>query len=122
MKTLLIVDDQAEIRELVQVTLRTSDLKVLQADNGQKAVDIATSEQPDLIIMDIDMPGSSMNGLEATRTLKSNPKTRSITIVMLTGKGNEEDRQRGKDAGADDYFTKPFSPLELIKKVEDVLG
>jgi CheY-like chemotaxis protein len=121
MKTLLIVDDQAEIRELVQITLRTSELKVIQADNGQKAVDIALSEQPDLIIMDIDMPGT-MNGLEAARTLKSNPKTRNITIVMLTGKDREEDRQRGKDAGADDYFTKPFSPLELIKKVEDVLG
>ncbi len=121
MKTLLIVDDQAEIRELVQVTLRTSDLKVIQADGGEKAVGIATAEMPDMIIMDIDMPGT-MNGLEATRTLKNNPKTRNIVIIMLTGKDRDEDRQKGREAGADDYFTKPFSPLELIKKVEEVLG
>lgn len=121
MKKLLIVDDQTEIRELVKVTLRSSDLTVIQADSGEKAVETARSEHPDLIIMDVDMPGT-MNGLDATRTLKSDPKTRDITIVMLTGKGREEDRQRGKEAGADDYFTKPFSPLELIKKVEEVLG
>lgn len=121
MKKLLIVDDQTEIRELVRITLRSSDLTVIQADSGDKAVQVAGSEHPDLIIMDVDMPGT-LNGFEAARALKSNPKTRDITIVMLTGKDRDEDRQKGKEAGADDYFTKPFSPLELIKKVEEVLG
>ncbi len=120
MKKILIVDDQTEIRELVRITLRSSDLTVIQADSGEKAVERAIAEHPDMIIMDVDMPGM-MSGLDATHTLKSDPKTRDIPIVMLTGKDRDEDRQKAKEAGADDYFTKPFSPLELIKKVEEVL-
>jgi len=121
MKKILIVDDQKEVRELVEVTLRVGDYQVLPAKSGKEAIDIAKSEKPDLIIMDIMMPGG-MDGLEATRALRKDPETKNCRIIMLTAKGQEADKKKGVDAGADDYFTKPFSPLELIKKVEEILG
>lgn len=121
MKKILIVDDQLEVRELVEVTLRVEDYRILQAENGEKAIEIARAEKPDLIIMDIMMPGS-VDGLEATRILKNDPETKDCKIIMLTAKGQEADREAGFEAGANDYFIKPFSPLELIKKVEEALG
>ena len=121
MKKILVVDDQLEVRELVKVTLRSDDYKVIQAESGEKAVEVARSEKPDLIIMDIMMPGG-MDGLEATRILKNDSKTKDCQIIMLTAKGQQFDREKGFEAGADDYFVKPFSPLELIKKVEEILG
>ncbi len=120
MKKILIVDDQLEVRELVEVTLRSDDYQILQAESGEKAIELAKSEKPDLIIMDVMMPGG-MDGLEATRTIKNDPETENCTIVMLTAKGQDSDREKGAAAGAADYFTKPFSPLELIRKVEEVL-
>lgn len=122
MKKILIVDDQIEVRELVQVTLEIGDYQILSAENGREAVRIAQTEHPDIILMDIMMPGSEVDGLEACRQLKSNPATRDITIVMLSAKGQESDIDIGKAAGADDYFTKPFSPIALIEKVEEVMG
>jgi DNA-binding response OmpR family regulator len=120
MRKILIVDDRTEVRELVEVTLRGKDYEILQAESGEKAIEIARKEKPELIIMDIMMPGG-MDGLEACRILKEDSETRSAKIIMLTGKGQEIDRQEGVEVGADDYFTKPFSPLELLKKVEEVL-
>jgi two-component system phosphate regulon response regulator PhoB len=121
MKKVLIVDDHAEVRRLVEMTLRVEDCEILQAQNGQEAVEIARNNKPDLIIMDIMMPGN-IDGLEATRILKDDPETKDSIIIMLTAKGQEFDKEKGLEAGAVDYFTKPFSPLELIKKVEEVLG
>ncbi|MCK6628542.1 MAG: response regulator [Anaerolineae bacterium] len=122
MKKILIVDDQVEVRELVQVTLEIGDYQILSAENGQQAVDIARVEHPDIILLDIMMPGSDVDGLEACRLLKADPATADITIVMLSAKGQELDIETGKIAGADDYFTKPFSPIALIEKVESVIG
>ncbi len=122
MKKILIVDDQIEVRELVQVTLEIGDYQILAAENGQQAIEIARAEHPDIILLDIMMPGSDVDGLEACRRLKSDPATADITIVMLSAKGQEVDIQTGKVAGADDYFTKPFSPIALIEKVESVIG
>jgi CheY-like chemotaxis protein len=122
MKKILIVDDQVEVRELVQVTLEIGDYQILLAENGQQAVDIARVEHPDIILLDIMMPGSDVDGLEACRLLKADPATADITIVMLSAKGQEVDIETGKVAGADDYFTKPFSPIALIEKVESVIG
>lgn len=122
MKKILIVDDQPEIRELVQVTLEIGDYQILMADNGQKAIEVAQAEHPDIILMDISMPGSNIDGLEACRRLKTDPATTDITIVMLSAKGQEDDIENGTAAGADDYFTKPFSPIALIEKVESVIG
>jgi len=120
MKKILIVDDRLEVRELVEVTLRAKDYEILQASTGQKALEIVQVEKPDLILMDIMMPGG-MDGLEATRILKNNPDTKDCTIIILTAKGQMTDREKGLEAGADDYFVKPFSPLDLIKKVEEAL-
>jgi len=122
MKKILIVDDQIEVRELVQVTLEIGDYQILTAENGQQALEIAQAEHPDIILMDIMMPGSDVDGLEACRRLKSDPDTARITIVMLSAKGQESDVSAGKAAGADGYFTKPFSPIALIEKVEQVIG
>ncbi len=121
MKKILIVDDHVEIRKLVEITLRVEDYQILQAKSGEEAIKIEKAEKPDLIIMDVVMPGK-IDGIEATRILKNDPETKKCPIIMLTSKDDEEDVKRGLDAGADDYFTKPFSPLELIKKVEEVLG
>lgn len=120
MKKILIVDDQAEVRELVAVTLRVGDYQVLQAQNGEAAVEKAKRETPDLIIMDVMMPGG-IDGLEATRKIKNDPETKDCQVVILSAKGQETDIQKGFEAGADSYFIKPFSPLELIRKVEEVL-
>lgn len=122
MKKILIVDDQVEVRELVQVTLEVGDYQILSAENGKEALELARAEHPDIILMDIMMPGSDIDGLEACRQLKSDPETADITIVMLSAKGQESDIEAGKAAGADDYFTKPFSPIALIEKVEQVIG
>ena len=121
MKKILVVDDQLEVRDLVEVTLRVSDYEILQAKSGEEAIEIAKAEKPELIIMDIMMPGG-MDGLEATRIIKNSLEAKGCKIIMLTAKGQEADRKKGFEAGADDYFAKPFSPLDLINKVEDVLG
>ena len=121
MKKILIVDDDAGIRELVNTTLRSDDYQIFQAENGEKAIEIARAEKPDLIIMDIAMPGGT-EGIEATRILKNDPETKNCQIIMLTGRGQKGDREKSLDAGADDFFEKPFSPLALIKKVEEILG
>jgi len=121
MKKILIVDDQIEVRELVDITLRVSDYKILQAENGEEAIEIAKQEKPDLIIMDIMMPGI-IDGIEATRILKNNDITKECPVIILTSRDKEKIRENGFKAGADDYFVKPFSPLDLIQKVEEVLG
>jgi two-component system, OmpR family, phosphate regulon response regulator PhoB len=121
MKKILIVDDQVEVRELVEVTLRVENYAIFQAKSGEEAVEIAKSEMPDLIIMDVMMPGG-MDGVEATRIIKKIKGLERCPIIILTAKGQQMDRQKGIEAGADDYFRKPFSPLELIKKVESILG
>jgi len=121
MKKILMVDDQLEVRELVEVTLRAEEYQIFQAVSAEEAVEIARSERPELIIMDIMMPGK-FDGLEAVRILKTAPETKECKIIILTAMGQETDKTRGYEAGADDYFVKPFSPLDLIRKVEEVLG
>lgn len=121
MKTILIVDDKTEVRELVEVTLRGGDYRILQAENGNQALEIARAEKPDLMLLDVMMPGG-IDGFEVCERLKSDPATEGITIIMLTAKGQDVDRARGSEVKADGYYTKPFSPLELLQKVEEVLG
>ncbi|MCH7782883.1 response regulator [candidate division KSB1 bacterium] len=119
MKKILVVDDQAEVRELVEVTLRSEEYEIIQAKSASEAIEKAKSEKPDLIILDIMMPGG-MDGYEVCKILKSDPATKKITIIFLTAKGQEVDKEKGFDAGGDGYFAKPFSPLKLIEKIEEV--
>ena len=121
MKKILIVDDQLEVRELVEVTLRADDYRILQASSGEESLKTARTEKPDLILMDIMMPGG-MDGLEATRIIKNDPQTKDCTVIMLTAKGQQVDKAKGLEAGASEYFAKPFSPLELIRTVEKHLA
>jgi len=120
MKKILIVDDRPEIRELVEKTLSRRDCTTFTADSGEKAIEIARAEKPDLVMMDIMMPGD-IDGLEATRILKKDPLTSGCAVIILTAKGQAGDIQRGMEAGADEYLVKPFSPLELLRKVEEIL-
>ncbi len=119
-KKILVVDDEKDIRDLVEVTLLRGDHVVIKAESADKALEIARIQKPDLILMDIMMPGK-IDGLEATRILKNDPETRQCAVVLLTAKGQAADRQAGITAGADDYFVKPFSPLELLRKVDQIL-
>ena len=122
MKKILIVDDQSEVRELVEVTLRIGPYEILQASSGDEALTITRSERPDLVLLDVMMPNSSVDGFDVCRQIKSDPATRNICVVMITARGQEADLEIGRQAGADDYFTKPFSPLQLMNKVEEILG
>ena len=119
MKKVLLVDDKEEVRLLVQTTLEGSDYEFFSATNGKEAVEKALSIKPDLILLDVMMP--EMDGLDACRQIKSNPETKSVHVIMLTAKGQEADIKKGKECGADDYFIKPFSPLALLKKVDEFL-
>jgi CheY-like chemotaxis protein len=121
MKKILVVDDQSALRRLVEVTLSDENCRVIQAKSGEEAIAIVKHEKPDLILMDVMMPGG-INGIETTRILKQNSETKKCPIIMLTGMGEEDDIEKGFAAGAEDYFVKPFSPLQLIEKVDGILG
>jgi len=120
MKKVLIVDDCREIRQLVLTTLGLADFKVYEAADGMGAVEMARTIRPDLVIMDIVMPGA-IDGIEATRRIKSHPLTADCQIIVLTGLRNDRHKE-SLAAGACDVFIKPFSPLDLISKVECILG
>ncbi|MGO9571180.1 MAG: response regulator [Desulfomonilaceae bacterium] len=121
MKKILVVDDLEEVRQLLTTTLVRARYQILTAGDGSMAVAMVKEQKPDLIIMDVVMPGT-MNGLEATRILKRDPETRACPIIILTGKDLTKDFRTGLDPGADSYFAKPFSPLKLIQKVEELLS
>ena len=121
MKKILIVDDESELRNLLQLTLAKHDRLILQAENGEMALVIARATKPDLIIMDVILPGS-IDGLEATRILKNDPTTRGCRIIVVSAKYEQGDRKKAFAAGACEHFPKPFSPLDLMRKAEEVLG
>ena len=116
---ILVVDDEPDVLELVVFHLKKEKYKVAIADNGDKALKIAREQVPNLIILDLMLPGIS--GLEICQLLKQNPKTTEIPILMLTARAGEEDRVRGLELGAHDYVTKPFSPRELVLRVKNLL-
>ncbi|HZA61007.1 MAG TPA: response regulator [Actinomycetota bacterium] len=120
MKKLLIADDEEGVRALVRMTLDTGRYMILEAADGDEALEIGRTEQPQLVLLDIEMPGRS--GLEVCRTLKSEDATSGATILMLTARAQQADIEAGRSAGADGYFTKPFSPFDLMSKVDEVLG
>ncbi|MBN1994673.1 MAG: response regulator [Anaerolineae bacterium] len=121
MKKILIVDDQPQVQELLKITLELDDHNLLFADDGQQAMQIARTEQPDIILLDIMMPNSKIDGLEVCRRIKADPVTAGIIIILLSARGQREDIQMGLAAGADEYITKPFRPSVLMEKVERFL-
>ena len=118
-KKALIVDDEQAIRELVRYHLEKEGLQCIEAQDGQAALDLARSERPDLLILDLMLP--HVDGLEVCRMLKRNAATAHTAIIMLTAKAEEVDRIVGLEIGADDYVVKPFSPRELVARVKAVL-
>jgi two-component system, OmpR family, phosphate regulon response regulator PhoB len=116
---LLIADDEVGVRNLVRMTLADERYEIVEASDGDEALELALTHHPELIFLDVMMPKRS--GLDVCRDLKSNPNTSGSTIIMLTAKGQDRDREDGLAAGADDYFTKPFSPIALLRKVDEVL-
>jgi two-component system alkaline phosphatase synthesis response regulator PhoP len=117
--TVLVVDDEEDIRELVALNLGREGFKVIGADSGEQALRQARSGPPDLIVLDLMLPG--MDGLEVCRRIKADPKTRQIPVVMLTAKSEEADIVAGLELGADDYITKPFSGRVLVARVRRIL-
>lgn len=118
-ETILIVEDEKDIVKMLEYNLKKDGFKTLIAYNGEKAVELAQKEHPDLVILDLMLPG--MDGLEVCRMLKKENKTASIPIIMLTAKSQESDKIVGLELGADDYVSKPFSPKELIARIKAVL-
>ena len=116
---ILVVDDEEDILELVRFNLAREGYSVICAPSGEEALKIARKEHLDLIVLDLMLPG--IDGLDVAKTLKNDPKTGDIAIVMLTAKGEESDIVTGLELGADDYIAKPFSPRILLARVKAVL-
>jgi two-component system alkaline phosphatase synthesis response regulator PhoP len=119
---ILIVDDEAHIRMLIEQTLEELEdegVEFFTAENGEMALEVIRDEKPDLIFLDVMMP--KLNGMEVCRRVKQEMGLSDIYIVLLTAKGQESDRQKGLDVGADVYMTKPFDPELLLEKAREVL-
>lgn len=120
-KKVMLADDEERVLALVAATLEDeSRYQLLLARDGAEAIDVARREKPDLLFLDILMP--KFDGYEVCQALKENPDTARIKIVMLTALSQDFERKKAEMAGADGYFTKPFSPTALLEKVEEVLG
>ena len=119
MKKILAVDDEEDILELLTFNLTREGYRVVSAATGEAALQAVPKEMPDLIILDLMLPG--IDGLEVARRLKNDPDTKNLPIIMLTAKGEEADIVTGLELGADDYITKPFSPRILAARVKAVL-
>lgn len=118
-KNILIVDDEAPIREMIAVALEMAGYECLEAENTQQAHAVIVDRKPDLILLDWMLPGTS--GIELARRLKRDELTSDIPIIMLTAKGDESSRIQGLELGADDYLAKPFNPRELLARIKAVL-
>jgi two-component system, OmpR family, alkaline phosphatase synthesis response regulator PhoP len=120
---LLIVDDEAHIRMLLEQTLEELEddgVNFFSAQNGEEALEIIKTENPQLVFLDVMMP--KMNGMEVCRKVKKELGLDDVYIVLLTAKGQELDRQKGQEVGADVYMTKPFDPEVILSKAREVLG
>ncbi|MBF0531378.1 MAG: response regulator [Deltaproteobacteria bacterium] len=117
--TILVVDDEQDLRDLVQFNLERGGYAVLTSQDGLEALKLAKEKKPDLILLDLMLPG--MDGKEVCRSLKQDESIRSIPVIMLTAKAEEIDRIIGFELGADDYITKPFNPRELVLRISAVL-
>ena len=119
MTVVLVADDDADIRDLVTFKLEQAGLEVVAVEDGQAALEQARGRQPTLAVLDVSMPG--LSGIDVCRMLRADPVTAGMLIIMLTARVQEQDVEGGFSAGADDYVTKPFSPRELVSRIQALL-
>jgi len=117
--TILVIDDEKDLIELVRYNLEKDGFDVIAATDGQSGLDVVKKHRPDLVVLDLMMPG--VDGLQICKQLRADPRTYRIPVIMLTAKATEADRIVGLELGADDYITKPFSPREVVARVKAVL-
>ncbi|GAB2588118.1 hypothetical protein Aab01nite_49200 [Paractinoplanes abujensis] len=120
MTVVLVADDDADIRDLVAFKLEQAGFEVIAVEDGQTAIEQARSRQPTLAVLDVSMPG--LSGIDVCRMLRADQATAGILIIMLTARVQEQDVEGGFSAGADDYVTKPFSPRELVSRIQALLS
>jgi DNA-binding response OmpR family regulator len=118
---ILIVEDQADIRKLIRMTLEFSDFELHEAADGETGLELARSVRPHLMLLDVMMPGR-LDGFQVCRAIKADAELQSTLVVMLTARGQSSDVSAGEQSGADAYLVKPFSPLELIDRVEAMVA
>ena len=116
---ILVVEDEDDLRELLRFNLAREGYQVLSVGTGEDAVRTARAQEPDLVLLDLMLPG--MDGLEVCKLLKGDPRTKHVPVVMLTAKGEEADIVTGLEVGADDYITKPFSPKVVVARIRTAL-
>lgn len=117
MKKILIVEDEENIRGFLKINLKRNGFEVIEVDNGEKALELTTKEKPDIIILDVMLPG--IDGFQVCKKIRENQS--NIGIIMLTAKGQDMDKIIGLEYGADDYIVKPFNPMELLLRVKAIL-
>jgi len=120
MARILVADDDVDVRTLVVLKLKSSGHEVLSVENGAEAVESCRANRPDLVVLDLMMPG--MSGLQACEAIRSDPSLSSTPVILLTARAQEADVDAGMKSGADEYLTKPFSPRELATRVEALLA
>ena len=120
MKRVLIVEDQADIRKLIRMTLEFEPYEIHEAANGINGLQLAGEVVPDLILLDVMRPGE-IDGLQVCARVRANPALQATRVVLLTARGQTRDRDAGQQAGADEYLIKPFSPLQLIETIERLM-
>lgn len=119
MKTILIADDQADIRRLLSITLGR-DYEIIEAVDGTSALAAVHRHQPDAVLLDVMMPGE-LNGLQVLEAIKADPKLSKTLVALVTARGQAADYRAGQDRGADAYFIKPFSPLQVVSWLREKL-
>lgn len=119
MKRILLVDDHSDIRRLIRITIG-KDFDVLEAEDGLSGLEIARHQKPDLVVLDVMMPGE-LDGLDVLDAIKADPKLVQTRVIMVTARGQTRDFEEGMKRGADAYFIKPFSPLQLVAAIKTAL-
>lgn len=120
MYKILIVDDHADIRRLIRITLGNA-FEIFEAEDGVAGLEMARKEKPDLAVLDVMMPGK-LDGLQVLDAIKSDPELIYTRVIMVTARGQANDRETGMQGGADAYFVKPFSPLQLAACIKEILA
>ncbi len=119
-KTILLAEDEIEIRKIIGLVLSEEEFELLEADDGLQALHIAREQKPDLLLLDIGMP--NLNGIDVCRRLRADPATAHVKIVALTAQVAPTDREAALEAGMDGFLTKPFGPVKLLKTIRQMVG